>query len=43
VIEPRPGDCCVYCSYGSVKCPSAQRAAIIDLSSLGDGAPSRKD
>jgi hypothetical protein len=23
-IKPKPGDCCVYCSYGSVKCPSVQ-------------------
>ncbi|MFQ6005610.1 MAG: GDCCVxC domain-containing (seleno)protein [Woeseia sp.] len=28
VIRPRPGDCCVYCSYGSVKCPPVQ---------IGDG------
>lgn len=24
VIKPKPGDCCVFCSYGSVKCPSIQ-------------------
>jgi hypothetical protein len=24
VLKPKPGDCCVYCSYGSVKCPSIQ-------------------
>ncbi|RJF96602.1 hypothetical protein D3870_19395 [Noviherbaspirillum cavernae] len=24
VLRPTPGDCCVYCSYGSVKCPSVQ-------------------
>ena len=22
--EPKPGDCCVFCSYGSVPCPSVQ-------------------
>ncbi|WP_346856875.1 GDCCVxC domain-containing (seleno)protein [uncultured Draconibacterium sp.] len=22
VLKPKQGDCCVYCSYGSVKCPS---------------------
>lgn len=22
VLRPLPGDCCVFCSYGSVKCPS---------------------
>lgn len=24
VLKPNPGDCCVYCSYGTVKCPSKQ-------------------
>ncbi|MHB9142386.1 MAG: GDCCVxC domain-containing (seleno)protein [Paludibacter sp.] len=24
VLKPLQGDCCVYCSYGSVKCPSIQ-------------------
>jgi len=24
VIKPKQGDCCVYCSYGNVKCPSMQ-------------------
>ncbi|HWG35043.1 MAG TPA: GDCCVxC domain-containing (seleno)protein [Gemmatimonadaceae bacterium] len=24
VLRPRKGDCCVYCSYGSVRCPSRQ-------------------
>ena len=23
-LKPKPGDCCVYCSYGSVKCPPVQ-------------------
>ena len=23
-LKPKPGDCCVYCSYGSVKCPPIQ-------------------
>lgn len=25
-LKPRPGDCCVYCSYGSVPCPPVQQA-----------------
>lgn len=25
IIRPRAGDCCVYCSYGSVPCPPVQR------------------
>lgn len=26
LLRPKPGDCCVFCSYGSVKCPPVQRA-----------------
>jgi hypothetical protein len=25
VLKPAPGDCCVYCTYGSVPCPPIQR------------------
>jgi hypothetical protein len=24
VLKPLPGDCCVFCSYGTVKCPPKQ-------------------
>ena len=24
LMRPKAGDCCVFCSYGSVKCPSVQ-------------------
>ncbi|HUS86490.1 MAG TPA: GDCCVxC domain-containing (seleno)protein [Bacteroidales bacterium] len=24
ILKPEKGDCCVYCSYGSVPCPSIQ-------------------
>ena len=24
VLRPLPGDCCVFCSYGSVPCPPVQ-------------------
>ena len=24
LLRPRPGDCCVFCSYGNVKCPPIQ-------------------
>ncbi|MES2128549.1 MAG: GDCCVxC domain-containing (seleno)protein [Pseudomonadota bacterium] len=24
LLRPRAGDCCVFCSYGSVKCPPIQ-------------------
>jgi hypothetical protein len=27
MLRPKPGDCCVFCSYGSVKCPSKQGEA----------------
>lgn len=28
VLKPKQGDCCVFCSYGSVKCPSAQKRTM---------------
>ena len=24
MLKPKPGDCCVFCSYGSVPCPPIQ-------------------
>ncbi|HKR76115.1 MAG TPA: GDCCVxC domain-containing (seleno)protein [Rhodanobacter sp.] len=27
LLKPQPGDCCVFCTYGSVKCPPAQAAS----------------
>lgn len=24
LMKPLPGDCCVFCSYGDIPCPSAQ-------------------
>jgi hypothetical protein len=24
VLRPKPGDCCVFCSYGTNKCPPMQ-------------------
>lgn len=26
LLRPKAGDCCVFCSYGSVRCPPIQRA-----------------
>jgi len=26
-LKPRPGDCCVYCSYADVPCPPIQAGA----------------
>ncbi|KAA3638532.1 MAG: hypothetical protein DWQ02_05015 [Bacteroidetes bacterium] len=25
IIKPKEGDCCVFCSYGSEKCPPIQK------------------
>jgi len=25
-LRPKPGDCCVFCSYGTVPCPPVQSA-----------------
>lgn len=33
VLRPRPGDCCVFCSYGSVPCPPIQ----LERLDSGDG------
>lgn len=27
VLRPLPGDCCVFCSYGDVRCPPMQQDA----------------
>ncbi|MGZ4023559.1 MAG: GDCCVxC domain-containing (seleno)protein [Flavisolibacter sp.] len=24
MVEPRKGDCCVFCGYGMIKCPPVQ-------------------
>ena len=24
ILRPKPGDCCVYCSYGDKRCPPVQ-------------------
>jgi hypothetical protein len=26
LMKPRPGDCCVYCSFGEMPCPDRQLA-----------------
>ncbi len=30
LLRPLPGDCCVFCSYGSVACPPVQREEKCD-------------
>ena len=27
LLRPKPGDCCVFCSFGTVKCPPIQSQA----------------
>jgi len=27
LLKPKPGDCCVFCSYGSLPCPPIQEKA----------------
>ena len=27
LLRPKPGDCCVFCSFGSVRCPPMQMKA----------------
>lgn len=28
LLRPKPGDCCVFCSYGTLACPPVQQAHI---------------
>ncbi len=37
VLKPKPGDCCVFCSFGSVPCPPVQRDGR--CSADGEGSP----
>src|SRR5262245_49521061 len=40
LLKPRPGDCCVFCSYGSVPCPPIQQNRAAACSPTADhGAP----
>lgn len=36
VLKPKPGDCCVYCSYGTVPCPPIQAQRAQAASGKGD-------
>lgn len=33
MLKPKPGDCCVFCSYGSVPCPPVQQHGRADCCS----------
>lgn len=46
VLKPIFGDCCVFCSYGTVSCPTEQRRALREASEqmrryVGKGDPDR--
>ncbi|WP_292445925.1 GDCCVxC domain-containing (seleno)protein [Methylibium sp.] len=28
LLTPKPGDCCVFCSYGTVPCPPVQQQGV---------------
>lgn len=28
LLRPQPGDCCVFCSYGDVKCPPMRQPSL---------------
>ena len=30
LLKPKPGDCCVFCSYGTVPCPPIQEGMADD-------------
>ena len=32
ILKPTKGECCVFCSYGSVKCPPIQETGKCDCS-----------
>ena len=36
LLRPKPGDCCVFCSYGSIPCPPVQAADGNPLCCEGD-------
>jgi len=39
LLQPRRGECCVFCSYGSVLCPPIQAEAAISNEAQGESTP----
>jgi Bacteriophage tail assembly protein len=39
IIRPKPGDCCVFCSFGSEVCPPMQGEVHDDLAERGAKRP----
>jgi len=42
MLSPKPGDCCVYCSYGTVPCPPIQERTEAGRCCTDAGPPSRQ-
>src|SRR5579862_5148284 len=38
LLKPKPGDCCVFCSYGTMPCPPVQAGNSAPGCCVGDGA-----
>jgi hypothetical protein len=41
LLRPKAGDCCVFCSFGSVKCPPVQQAGGCCCTPQGDSGERR--
>lgn len=37
LLKPKPGDCCVFCSYGTIPCPPMQMGATCKTADCGPG------
>lgn len=35
LLKPKPGDCCVFCSYGDAPCPPIQKARELGRRDVG--------
>lgn len=42
VLRPKQGDCCVFCSYGSVPCPPIQVVECCGYPHVRDTQPARQ-
>lgn len=39
LLRPKPGDCCVFCSFGTVPCPPVQADGDAARCGSGPGSP----
>jgi hypothetical protein len=42
-LKPKPGDCCVFCSYGDIVCPPRQQTSFVAATSDGLNGQDRVD